>query len=224
MQITMKCTLYLVPLILMSLTCEATGENASISLPESLHTRQTSGNKWFISPFTFAVKINITSTTVYELRGFIPPNAQKFTVELCSEEDCLPDKILHVSIRFNHQLVVRTHRYNGKWGKELTRGGMPFTRGTNFTFKIQNTPANIKLYVNSLYFADFKHEVPWSEVNYLKAYGDAHIYRASVFSGRLQTVFRHPLGAGDWILYRSTQPAQFERYIKTIERLVPYLW
>lgn len=85
---------------------------------------------------------------------FISVSPLRFIVELCPEFDCFPDKTLHISVRLNKQIVVRTHRYGGRWGQENISGDMPFTRGNNFTLKIQVTAPKYQVVIRIYLLGD----------------------------------------------------------------------
>ncbi|XP_059142036.1 uncharacterized protein LOC131929713 [Physella acuta] len=214
MEITTS-VLNLLLLVLMSLARETTGENASISLPESFQTRQASSkNKWFPMPHTDEMLLTTLNDSTYIITGFIPPHAAKFAVELCPESTCYPIKAFHFSVRFNAQVVVRTHRLETGWGKEQTRGGMPFTRGTNFNLRIRVTASKYQVYVNHRFFTDYTYEFPYEQVGFIKVFGSVLINRTAVLNvGKGDRVsLRRSLKDGDWIRHEVVVSKNATRY------------
>ncbi|XP_059155124.1 uncharacterized protein LOC131940482 [Physella acuta] len=173
----------LLPLFMMA--SATSGGNTSIIQHEGFQTRQMpTFTTEYLLPYTYEIMFQYVRTARYEvsyvIRGYTPPNSQKFTVELCNTKDCYVDKALHLSVRFNKQYVVRTGKKDGKWEREVTRGDMPFTRGSNFVLEIRsNRGGRYRIYVNNLFFTDFNYIVPMEGVRYIMVFGDVKIRKMS---------------------------------------------
>ncbi|XP_059154776.1 uncharacterized protein LOC131940170 [Physella acuta] len=102
---------------------------------------------------------------------------------------------------------------DGKWAKEERNGDMPFNRGTNFTLKIEAAELKYQVYVNGLYFCDYRYAVAIQQLGFIKVFGDVHINRTSVSIHHQTIELRRNIEIGDWIRYEMTRSSDLERFI-----------
>ncbi|KAK2892320.1 galectin-3b [Channa argus] len=110
-----------------------------------------------VVPFKQSLPNGLYDKMLITIAGNIKPNAEKFTLDLCSGNDVA----FHFNPRFNEggkQVVVRNSCVGGKWGREERElSSFPFARGQPFEMKILCTSTEFKVAVNNTHLLVFKH-------------------------------------------------------------------
>lgn len=90
--------------------------------------------------------------------------------------------VLHINPRFSEGCVVRNTMIDGKWGKEEKDGPMLFTKGQEFTIKIETTEDAYVISVNNERFCTYRHRLPPQSVSHLSIWGRLQPFRLVIKS------------------------------------------
>ncbi|XP_044023027.1 galectin-3b [Siniperca chuatsi] len=109
--------------------------------------------------FNQSLPSGIYDKLLITIAGIIKPNADKITVDLCTDSDVA----FHFNPRFNEsgrKVIVRNSCIGKKWGKEERDGqNFPFVQGQPFEMKILCTNTEFKVAVNSTHLLSFQHRI-----------------------------------------------------------------
>jgi galectin-9 len=89
---------------------------------------------------------------------------------------------LHINPRMKSNCVVRNTCTNGSWGGEEKNGPFPFARGNTFEVIILVEDDEYKVAINGAHAFEYKHRIPYQEVDGLNLYGDIQVNKV-IFSG-----------------------------------------
>ena len=67
---------------------------------------------------------------------------------------------MHLSVRFDENVVVRNTKTNDKWQNEERGGGMPFVPGQPFVVTVVAQKEGFEVGVNGSHFTHYKYRVP----------------------------------------------------------------
>ncbi|CAF2033575.1 unnamed protein product [Rotaria magnacalcarata] len=109
------------------------------------------------------------------VRGFIPPGAQRFELNLLQGYNDTDDIAFHFNPRFDARTIVKNHRRNGQWGQEENQpfpSYMPLMPGIQIDLQIACYPDKYTIFMNSQLIAEFYHKIPAGFVMALQYKGD----------------------------------------------------
>ncbi|KAK3751624.1 hypothetical protein RRG08_012685 [Elysia crispata] len=134
--------------------------------------------------FNPAVPANIPIPGVFApgkmiyITGVPSVTASRFMINLACGSSDSSDLALHFDVRFKHgtdqNIVVRTSREKGKFGKEERQhSAFPFKRGEMFEMILMGELNCIKVAVNSQHFIQFDHRIqPVQRADHVQVRGD----------------------------------------------------
>ncbi|CAF0886370.1 unnamed protein product [Rotaria sordida] len=112
------------------------------------------------------------------VRGYIPPGANRFELNLLQGYTDGDDIAFHFNPRFDVRTIVKNHRRNGQWGQEENQpfpSYMPLMPGTQIDLQITCNPDKYTVYMNNHLIAEFYHKIPPGYVMALQYKGDITI-------------------------------------------------
>lgn len=128
-------------------------------------------------PYRGPVPGGVHEGKLIEIKGHVPYGADVFTVNLLTGFDPHSDRPLHLSVRFQHHVVVRNTLQNNCWGAEEKHGLFPFTTGKDFTMLILVEPSAYRIAVNSQHCWEYSHKIPFSRVSSIFIEGSVQVER-----------------------------------------------
>ena len=102
--------------------------------------------------------MGLTPGRLIQVSGQVPPNAQKFAINLQNGGGNYPNDIaMHFNARYNDgaPYVCKNNRQGGTWGSEVRDGSNPIQRGGFFDILILVEPSEFKIAVNGAHFTSF---------------------------------------------------------------------
>jgi len=109
------------------------------------------------------------------VRGFIPPGAHRFELNLLQGYSDGDDIAFHFNPRFDARQIVKNHRRNGQWGQEENQPfptHMPLMPGTQIDLQITCQPDKYTVYMNNHLIAEYHHKITPGSVMALQYKGD----------------------------------------------------
>lgn len=85
------------------------------------------------------------------------------------------DVLLHLSIRLDKNVIVRTHLENQNWGPEERDGSCPISRGQFLEMLILAQNDCFKVAINGQHFCEFNHRLPLSSAQFVYIDGELTI-------------------------------------------------
>ncbi|XP_059175746.1 galectin-4-like [Physella acuta] len=126
------------------------------------------------------IKYPIDDQKTIIVEGFVPQTSQSFLVSLADKEEYSRsiDIPLQVQVDFNQKCLEITYKKDGHWPDEKdTVENIPFTKGEKFEFKIALSHDFFKLFVNEVFFRDFKLQMSKDLIHYIHVDGNVDISR-----------------------------------------------
>lgn len=119
------------------------------------------------------------------IKGQVPPDIERFTVNLQAGSSDEDDICLHINPRFDQGVIVRNTRINNSWGPEESSGGIPLTQGGSFVLVVAVLIECFKLWINGKYFSKYNHRCSLESNALVLVHGihqpDIHIYSSPTF-------------------------------------------
>jgi len=112
------------------------------------------------------------------VRGFIPPGASRFELNLLQGYNDSDDVAFHFNPRFDTRTIVKNHRRNGQWGQEENQpfpSYMPLMPGTSIDLEIVCDMSKYTILMNGALIAEFYHKIPPGSVMAVQYKGDITI-------------------------------------------------
>ncbi|CAF3358186.1 unnamed protein product [Rotaria socialis] len=131
-------------------------------------------------PFTGSGVPSIQSCRIHTgsrifIRGFIPPEAHRFELNLLHGYSDGDDIAFHFNPRFDSRTVVKNYRRNGQWGQEENQSFpsyMPLMPGSSVDLQIACNMDAYTVYMNNYLIGEFYHKIPPGHVMALQYKGD----------------------------------------------------
>ncbi|KAM9035868.1 galectin-7 [Sarcophilus harrisii] len=118
--------------------------------------------------------------SVIRVRGTLPPNANRFHLNLLCSEAAGADAALHCNPRLDSGEMVFNSFQNGTWGREERSPSLPFQKGQPFDLLLIITDDGFKAVAGDSVFHHFPHRMPLALVRLLEVGGDVQLQSVSV--------------------------------------------
>ncbi|CAF0929385.1 unnamed protein product [Rotaria sordida] len=109
------------------------------------------------------------------VRGFIPPGANRFELNLLQGYSDSDDIAFHFNPRFDSRTIVKNYRRNNQWGQEENQpfpSYMPLIPGSSIDLQITCNTDKYTVFMNNYFIAEFYHKIPPGYVMALQYKGD----------------------------------------------------
>jgi len=130
-------------------------------------------------PWSFAmdtpVPMNVFPGRVITISGRVSNNASRFEFNLLTGNYNGADVAFHFNPRFDQREAVRNSCQGGAWGPEEKQGGFPLQPGQQFEIQIICFPEHYQVNCNGQPWYQFRHRVPYQQVQALQVKGDVSI-------------------------------------------------
>ncbi|CAF1231099.1 unnamed protein product [Adineta ricciae] len=116
----------------------------------------------------------VTGSRIF-VRGFIPPGANRFELNLLQGYNDGDDIAFHFNPRFDSRTIVKNHRRNGQWGSEENQPFppyMPLMPGSQIDLQISCQPDRYTILMNGQLIAEYYHKITPGSVMALQYKGD----------------------------------------------------
>nr|XP_021495488.1 galectin-9 isoform X1 [Meriones unguiculatus] len=127
-----------------------------------------------LAPFIALIPSGLYPSKSIIISGLVLPDATRFHINLRAGTDIA----FHLNPRFDEDAVVRNTQINESWGPEERGlpGGMPFSRGQNFTVWILCESHCFKVAVNGQHLFEYAHRLMnLAAINNLEVAGDIQL-------------------------------------------------
>ncbi|CAB03925.3 Galectin [Caenorhabditis elegans] len=101
------------------------------------------------------------------------PSEQRWFLNI---ESSIGEVLFHFNPRPEVNEVVRSTHRNGVWEMYESSGGYPFTAGQQFNLTITNSISDLQMYINQVWFADYRHRTPNPAEDYVKLWVQVAVY------------------------------------------------
>ena len=112
-------------------------------------------------PSSHAVQVNVGTTI--NIAGTVSKDPYRFGINLFTGAD-ENNSALHISNRFDGNVVVTNAKSQTRYGSEERPGQFPFARGESFIISIVTTADSFVIKVNGQLIHAFKHRGPFANV------------------------------------------------------------
>jgi galectin-9 len=130
-------------------------------------------------PWKFAmetpVPMNFFPGRTITIHGHVKHNASRFEFNLLTGAFNGADVAFHLNPRFDQRECVRNSCQGGGWGPEEKQGGFPLNPGQPFEIQITCYPDYYQVNCNHQPWFQFRHRVPYQQVQALQVKGDVAI-------------------------------------------------
>ncbi|CAF0895059.1 unnamed protein product [Rotaria sp. Silwood1] len=109
------------------------------------------------------------------VRGFIPPGANRFELNLLQGYSDGDDIAFHFNPRFDSRTIVKNYRRNNQWGQEENQpfpSYMPLIPGSSIDLQITCNMDKYTVFMNNYFIAEFYHKIPPGYVMAIQYKGD----------------------------------------------------
>jgi len=139
--------------------------------------------------------------TLITVQGYIPPNANGFSINLtCGPSDIgTCDVPLHINPRFNENSLPRNSFQNGSWGSEDRSGaGLSLQKGAPFESIILVQNDKFMVSFNGQHFCEFRHRLPKERITHVIIKGDVQVNNVTFSGPGSMGGYGQPAGAGGY--------------------------